>query len=101
MKRLYRLIKASLILLVVLSSLPDAFSQDRCAAAAFNKSLGSGNAPERENSFESWIAQKINNEKLKISTAESSFQIPVVVHIVHKGEPSGSGSNISDAQVQS
>ena len=29
------------------------------------------------------------------------YRIPVVVHVIHNGEPEGTGSNISDAQIQS
>jgi hypothetical protein len=32
---------------------------------------------------------------------ETLYTIPVVVHVIHLGEPVGTGTNISDAQVQS
>ena len=35
------------------------------------------------------------------SRSKSTIQIPVVVHVIHKGEAIGVGSNISDAQIQS
>lgn len=34
-------------------------------------------------------------------SASSQYRIPVVVHVVHNGEPLGTGANISDAQIQS
>lgn len=33
-------------------------------------------------------------------TASSFYLIPVVVHVIHLGEPIGTGTNISDAQIQ-
>jgi len=47
------------------------------------------------------------NEKNKpqnlrlLSVKEPVLQIPVVVHIVHNGEPYGIGANIPDEQIQS
>ncbi len=32
---------------------------------------------------------------------ETVYKIPVIVHVVHNGEPVGSGTNISQAQVMS
>ena len=32
---------------------------------------------------------------------QAIFQIPIVVHVIHAGEPVGSGRNISDAQILS
>jgi hypothetical protein len=40
-----------------------------------------------------------NNESL--ITPNSTIIVPVVVHVLHNGEPVGVGNNISDAQVQS
>ncbi|HYG40920.1 MAG TPA: M43 family zinc metalloprotease [Cytophagales bacterium] len=54
--------------------------------------------------FERVLQQKIREiEKRKKSsrTADEILTIPVVVHVIHKGESVGSGSNISLAQIQS
>jgi len=42
------------------------------------------------------ITQKQANYKLR----SSLYTIPVVVHVIHLGEPIGTGSNISDIQIQ-
>ncbi|WP_053990795.1 M43 family zinc metalloprotease [Mangrovimonas sp. TPBH4] len=46
---------------------------------------------------------KVIKNRLNNSTAQRSLQytIPVVVHVIHNGEPIGTGANISDAQVLS
>lgn len=44
------------------------------------------------------IQKTINSPKPKAGTI---YKIPVVVHVLHLGEAIGSGSNISDAQIQS
>ncbi len=50
--------------------------------------------------FEKWLRQRITNSKNKRTTAEV-VTIPVVVHIIHNGEPIGQGTNISKAQIES
>ncbi len=37
----------------------------------------------------------------RLATPNSVIIIPVVVHVLHSGEPLGTGRNISDAQIQS
>ncbi len=46
------------------------------------------------------IQQYISNKKLNKSES-SQYRIPVVIHVIHNGEPVGTGTNISDAQIQS
>lgn len=50
--------------------------------------------------FEKWLRQRIINSKNKRTTAEV-VTIPVVVHVIHNGEPVGQGTNISKAQIES
>ena len=45
--------------------------------------------------------RKIIAQQKSMRSAEETFYIPIVVHVVHLGEPVGTGSNISDAQVKS
>ena len=50
--------------------------------------------------FEGWVHQKIRqSQQLKITT--EVVTIPVVVHVIHQGEPIGQGTNISKAQILS
>lgn len=52
--------------------------------------------------FERQMAPKIAEIKRQLesgSTRVLQFTIPLVVHVIHNGEPIGTGANISDAQV--
>ena len=53
--------------------------------------------------FESWLSTQVvkskNTSALESLDEETIYQIPVVVHIIHRGEPEGSGTNIPDEQV--
>lgn len=51
---------------------------------------------EFENKIQSIIRNKAFNQR-----AASVYTIPVVVHVLHLGEAEGSGTNISDTQIQS
>lgn len=56
------------------------------------------------NDFEEVLQKKIKeieSRKKGSRTTEEILTIPVVVHVVHKGEAVGTGSNISLAQIQS
>jgi hypothetical protein len=53
--------------------------------------------------FERQMAPKIAEIKRQLESGSAArvlqFTIPVVVHVIHNGEPIGTGANISDAQV--
>jgi PKD repeat protein len=51
--------------------------------------------------FENWIAPKIEEWKKNSNNNKVVLTIPVVVHVVHNGDPVGSSENISAAAVQS
>ena len=81
--------------------------KERCGTVAYETQFAKGN-PKRETKqqFEDWM-QRIQTapaSKLKTQAknqTQSTFVIPVVVHVVHNGEPVGTGVNISDAQILS
>src|SRR6185369_13259631 len=78
-------------------------SQDRCSTMEYEKMLHP-NRLNREIQFEQWMEQKIQESKTKsfgIDRIQSTYTIPVVVHIIHNGEAIGSGTNLSDQQIQS
>lgn len=81
-----------------------AFSQEKCAVVAYQK-LMQRKYPSLESNdkFEKWMQEKITFRKTHPTpqARQSAVTIPVVVHIVHFGEPIGTGRNISDAQVNS
>ena len=61
---------------------------------AENKALGT------TEDFETWINTKIRSIQSR-RVASVIYRIPVVVHVVHNGEPVGEGANISYEQVLS
>lgn len=77
----------------------------KCAAYEYDRYLNSIN-PKKESieEFESWLAPKIEQYKLKNQirkTTENVITIPVVVHVVHDNKPVGVEENISDEQILS
>jgi zinc-dependent metalloproteinase lipoprotein len=55
--------------------------------------------------FEQWLAQQRQEKELQNAArqerTESTYTIPVVFHVLHKGEALGEGANVSMAQLQS
>lgn len=81
---------------------------DRCATDEYNKML----LKKYPNMMGSKAFEKNLSKQIKINTLKGSnvngtsnrrivYTIPVVVHVIHNGEPIGTGTNISDAQVLS
>jgi hypothetical protein len=73
-------------------------AQERCAFDHFYKKQHEL-PPDNEKSFEHWMAAKIRQRQGLRTLA--TYNIPVVVHIIHNGEPVGTGLNLSVAQIQS
>ncbi len=94
--------KIALFLLIISSTLRLS-AQERCAAVAYKKMQQSNPKLESEEQFEQWIQKKITETNKKTfsieRTSASPNIIPVVVHVIHNGEPIGTGFNISDAQI--
>ena len=44
--------------------------------------------------------ENIKQAQLDPKSSGEVYQVPVVVHVMHKGEPIGEGTNISDADVR-
>jgi hypothetical protein len=76
-----------------------------CATDEYNAQLLINNPNMMgSDSFERQMAPKIEAIKRQLESGASralQFTIPVVVHVIHNGEPIGTGANISDAQVLS
>jgi hypothetical protein len=81
--------------LVFALSIHSASAQERCGTKP-----GTTESAAR---FETWLYQQLKKKRAasNLRTQAPPYTIPVVVHIIHKGEPIGTGSNISDAQVLS
>lgn len=56
---------------------------------------------EQEEKFEDKINKYISSENFQNRNGSSVLTIPVVIHVLHLGETEGTGTNISDAQIQS
>ncbi len=72
------------------------FSQERCATPPRDE--------ESSERFEKWIQSKIQTKKSLLQAnaqrqAAEIYYIPVVFHIIHQGEPIGSGDNISTDRI--
>jgi hypothetical protein len=78
----------------------DLSAQQRCATVEYEQQLVQGRKLPVNANFESWLQKKIAL-RAGARTQASTYHIPVVVHIVHNGEPVGTGSNISDDQILS
>jgi hypothetical protein len=77
----------------------------RCATTEYEEYLQANN-PKRLTSakFEAWLAPLVENyKKLQMVASQTGgiITIPVVVHVIHNGEPVGTAPNITDAQVES
>ena len=55
----------------------------------------------QETRFEQQLKHYITNSSARKTSEEEIYRIPVIVHVIHSGEPSGQGSNISFKQVVS
>ncbi|MFZ9980791.1 MAG: gliding motility-associated C-terminal domain-containing protein [Cyclobacteriaceae bacterium] len=88
------------IFFIALTEWSGAMGQVRCGTVEHNRDLyKKGIITESEETFESWLTGLKSSRKSSIQA--NFYTIPVVVHIIHKGEPVGTGTNISDAQVMS
>ncbi|MDO1450558.1 M43 family zinc metalloprotease [Rhodocytophaga aerolata] len=75
-----------------------------CATIEVNKANKAGRVgAESTEAFEQWLDGKIQQSKNTPQRTEATgiYTIPVVVHIIHNGEAVGTGTNISDSQVES
>ncbi|HMJ67815.1 MAG TPA: choice-of-anchor J domain-containing protein [Cyclobacteriaceae bacterium] len=91
-----------LILVTAVLLTISAHGQIRCSTDILEQKALQKN-PRQRIEFESWMKKKLRDnpgDNIRART-NSTYIIPVVVHILHNGEPLGSGSNIPDAQVTS
>jgi gliding motility-associated-like protein len=73
-------------------------AQQKCGTFQYNNQL----MEEGEPDFEKWVSEKANNDNKRIAQkAAGKYQIRVVVHVIHSGEPEGVGSNVSQQQIAS
>jgi len=71
-----------------------------CGTMDYNRDqIKIGQWSDLEREFEDWLEGL--RRRRTTGTSAVDYTIPVVVHIIHNGEPVGAGLNIPDAQVQS
>ncbi|NQZ78118.1 MAG: hypothetical protein HRT61_18735, partial [Ekhidna sp.] len=80
----------SVVLLTLLLTALSGYTQERCASIA-----------PQSGEFENWLRLKISqNRKAAHRHQAAIVQIPVVVHVFHKGESIGSGVNLSTERIR-
>lgn len=98
--------KSVLFVLVLCFIALPTYAQKRCGTVEYTVSHFKKNLrKENDQQFEEWLNKKIATRSRQTldagRTQATTYQIPVVVHVVHNGEAIGAGVNISDAQIQS
>ncbi|MBK6264878.1 T9SS type A sorting domain-containing protein [Marivirga sp. S37H4] len=99
---LLKWIVSSVIICLYLSS---PLLGQRCPVPELVEERDKKNPTLNSHQFEKWIQEKIQLRKLeeptqmRASARSQIVQIPVVFHIVHKGEPVGVGTNLSQERI--
>ncbi|QOI98571.1 MAG: hypothetical protein HRU69_14255 [Flammeovirgaceae bacterium] len=82
-----------------------AWAQQRCGTVEYMQWLQKeGKIKQTDAQFEQWLEHKKSLQFQQQQSARQQagpYQIPVVVHVIHNGEPIGVGRNIPDAQILS
>ena len=94
-------LKPLLLLLLFLSSINFINSQECGFDNDLEKRRQDPNYIQQELQFEEKIQKYMSPENMQNRMAAGVLTVPVVVHVLHLGETVGSGTNISDAQIQS
>ncbi len=81
----------------------NAFGQKNCGTVLYQEILKE-KYPQLEHTqqFEEWIKERLYRLPTKLSREhllKEVITIPVVVHVIHNGEPIGTGSNLDDARI--
>lgn len=76
-----------------------------CGTAEYQQQLEQKSPKLSAQQFESWISKKIEEKKAARSANDASddqtYNIPVVIHVMHNGDPEGVNENISETQILS
>lgn len=111
----YSFILSILTVFFLFVSYSDAFSQRTCQTSETEYYLNNKEKLAGGEAFENKIRQirtniaeqKKRDKELnkrgccpnKVQKTESTYRIPIIVHVIHNGEPVGEGTNISAAQI--
>ena len=93
---------AVILVISFLLLLQPAGAQDRCSIVRYEEMLQQ-RQPGRESRdrFERWMSDQLKRPGPRVMATAANIVIPVVVHVIHNGEATGSGTNVSDAQILS
>ncbi|HPM29476.1 MAG TPA: choice-of-anchor J domain-containing protein [Chryseolinea sp.] len=96
-----RIIAILALLPVFIFTTETSVAQDRCGTVEYTQKLKNQNLlKENETTFENWILKnKSKTKKVGPLRTKATYQVPIVVHVIHNGEAIGIGTNISDAQI--
>lgn len=97
-------LQISLISALLMVTSQHMLAQDRCGTVKYEELRHLKNPTLEENlQFENWLHQKLTQRPLEMQrtqqTENATYVIPVVIHVIHNGEPIGTGINISDDQI--
>ncbi|MEN8248812.1 MAG: choice-of-anchor J domain-containing protein [Bacteroidota bacterium] len=98
--------KRTLLFIIFISIAFSAVGQRNCATEELHK-LGKTEDQilKEKQAFENWLIEKrasiIQQNALQETGEVTTYQIPVVVHVIHNGESYGEGFNIPDEQIHS
>jgi hypothetical protein len=99
----WKRLNALLFCLFLLALSTIVYAQERCGTVQYTERLKSRNQiPSDDQIFEQWVRSKtaVRQSSQSLRTA-STYQVPVVVHVIHNGEAVGTGRNIPDEQILS
>ncbi len=78
----------------------DIQAQNHCGTVQYTKMMQNKNIiNETTEGFEQWMKTKLSKKGKRKREEAEVINIPVVVHIIHNGEPVGFGLNIPDEQI--
>jgi hypothetical protein len=98
------ILRYSFIAILLISSF-SSFGQEKCGTVRYEQTRKQKHAYKESNEvFEEWLKQKRDLSAATHSfgkTQEEVITIPVVVHIIHRGENTGEDANIPESQILS
>lgn len=92
------------MVVAIAMTLSIANGQDRCGTVEYTQAQKNlKNVIESTEQFEQWLQRKKNELRQKKGQRQkiTTYQIPIVVHVIHGGENEGVGANIPDEQILS
>ncbi|MGM0581049.1 MAG: M43 family zinc metalloprotease [Bacteroidota bacterium] len=105
MKKLYHsyfkfILRSGIVFSILLFNFLQINAQERCAVPKLLEERENKYPELTTQNFEKWIAEK---QKLRSKTLQKGqtniVQIPVVFHIIHNGEPVGTGGNLLKSRI--